>query len=584
MRPSRYAGNLRARRFGAAVLSVLFFWGGIGYADRLPPDPAEELRRALEAEADKAVIDSRIAALRTLGEMRRGLTAEWKEKTLKSRDLLAERFRNSAQAAIRDGDRASRLAAIVLVGEMGQSTAGTDTAVTGLAQGFVPDLAEIVRRGEPGLSEAAARSLGRIAFEPKVPVAVPALAELITAPAVSQRLAAAQAMTEMIQNLVQTSGLGKLGTRPDTAELARLGQAVVPAATKGLADADRAVRRRSMETIYVASGLLTRLGGARVTGLDGLLPPVAPERREMAPLMQALVEQAPALARALSDPDPEVRRLAGRTLENMAFAREQPQRGLSPAPPPPAKDGRTGSEKKPDGPSLGAGGEIELELMARLQAVAQAAGDDPLLPGLRKVLQAVIEAVADPDERVRLAVIDVLEALGPEAAPAVPALTAALGDRNRFVIWSAARALGRIGPTEHTPAAVSGLIRTLDYLDVDVRLAAVLALERLGPAARAAVPALAQSVRLPDPNLRMAALRALVGIGTDAQPALPAMAAAVADPDARVRRTAAESLGRFGVAARGAADALTRALDDGDADVRRAASDALLNVLPAGGR
>jgi HEAT repeat protein len=184
----------------------------------------------------------------------------------------------------------------------------------------------------------------------------------------------------------------------------------------------------------------------------------------------------------------------------------------------------------------------------------------------------------DTDVRARRGAIDVLEALGPAAAPAGAALVQALHDSDQFVRWAAARTLGKISPVQ-ADTAVPGLGRLLADLDLDVRLAAAMALERYGPAARAALPELIRAMRASDAELRVAAMRAVAVIGgVQAHAAIPALTDGVTDADSRVRQVAAEVLGNFGPAARKAVDALNQALQDTDPDVQRAAGEALLNI------
>src|SRR5439155_18365136 len=82
------------------------------------------------------------------------------------------------------------------------------------------------------------------------------------------------------------------------------------------------------------------------------------------------------------------------------------------------------------------------------QKPARPASSDPLLDCLQTLLPALANAVADPSAQVRLQAVEALETIGPDAAPDTPALEGALSDRNLFVRWAAARALGKIG---HNP-------------------------------------------------------------------------------------------------------------------------------------
>jgi HEAT repeat protein len=176
-----------------------------------------------------------------------------------------------------------------------------------------------------------------------------------------------------------------------------------------------------------------------------------------------------------------------------------------------------------------------------------------------------------------------------DAAPAVPAIIAALCDPYKFVRWAAARTLGEmaraqteVGKAPFDPSrAVPGLVRLLFDSDEDVRLTAAAGLEHYGPYAREAVPIVERFVGLGDPEMRIAILHTVEGIGTDAAPALAAVARELnirQEPDPRVRRIAAEVLGRFGRLAAPYEGALRQALSDYDESVRRAASAAMLSL------
>jgi HEAT repeat protein len=165
-----------------------------------------------------------------------------------------------------------------------------------------------------------------------------------------------------------------------------------------------------------------------------------------------------------------------------------------------------------------------------------------LFRGLSAALPALSQSLSDPEPEVRLAVVEVLETLDSDAAPAAGALTKALADPNVFVRWSAARALSNLDPKQAEMAVVP-LARVLFDPDFHARMAAAATLEKYGPPAKAAVPD-----------------------------------KALAHPDVRVRRAAAEALSRFGPLARDAEPALRRALDDREDVVRKAAAEALINL------
>lgn len=577
MRVSTTFGSLLAYFCG---VSILLAPTPVRARDRLPADPVEELTRALKTPTDTAAIEARLAAVRTLGDLRRALALDYKGETPKYRAQLILRFQEALRSSLKEGSVISRLAAITMVSELGVSVQGADPS-NALGQVFTKDLLELVKDSNPEISAAAARALGKVAPDSKE--ALDALGKLLDSANPRQRLAGVEALLEILQIHYDVAFTGsKQAIRVDTAQLSRVSTQVIPYAAKGLRLPEPEVRKRSAEAMHQASLTLARYIRRYSVDNPGTLELSASDRKLWAPLVQSLAEHADAVVHGLRDSDAEVRRLAARTLENMGSSREVLERPFVPAPAP-AKENR-GAAEPASGPKLGLLPAGELQLAAELQANAQAVGEDPLLPALRKSIPSLLKALEDPDVRVRLAALDMLETLGTEAVSATPTLNKLLGDPNKFVRWSAARTLGKIGVSPVAGQTADGLIKLLKDSDLDLQLTASLALEKLGPAMRSAVPALVEALHAPDANLRIAAMRALVGIGRDAEPALPEITAALADKDSRVRRTAAEALARFGPAARPAIGALSETLKDSDPDVRKAASDALLTIPTDAGR
>ena len=165
--------------------------------------------------------------------------------------------------------------------------------------------------------------------------------------------------------------------------------------------------------------------------------------------------------------------------------------------------------------------------------------------------------------------------LGREARAAVPALAAALRDRNDQVRWRAAEALGKLGPD--AAAAVPALVDALDRSDMLAQEAAK-ALGRMGGAARPAVSALASALTRDDVYLRREAAKALVKLGPDAEEAVPVLVEALRDKDRTVRAESCKVLGRIGPAARSAVPALKALLRDPDDLVRVQADEALRRI------
>jgi HEAT repeat protein len=121
--------------------------------------------------------------------------------------------------------------------------------------------------------------------------------------------------------------------------------------------------------------------------------------------------------------------------------------------------------------------------------------------------------MTDADPEVRQAVVKTLGEIGPLAAEGAPALLASVAAEEDSTTRPPGRdvleALAEIGPGV-TPALIDGLANA----SARVRLTAVLALKRLGSAAKAALPGLRKVLR-GDANetMKAAAADALRAIG-----------------------------------------------------------------------
>lgn len=139
--------------------------------------------------------------------------------------------------------------------------------------------------------------------------------------------------------------------------------------------------------------------------------------------------------------------------------------------------------------------------------------------------------------------VDALGQLGPDAAPAVPALAAAFRHPDDDVPRLVARTLAKIGP-----AAVPALKQSLSDPSQTVRRQAV---ESLGWIGQPAVGVLIEALQNDKPAVRLSAARALGRLGPDARDAVPALIQAVDDPDQEVRSAAGRALGRVGPGSEG---------------------------------
>lgn len=550
----------------------------------------------------------------------------------KVRAGLTERFVAGVQKALRTGQPGRQVAVANLVSETAASASDLPDERLVLFEGLAPladDLAKLTRSGNARVSAAAARALGQ--FPAKPDVVAGAMKDLLSGantPLIA-REAAADALVSLVQ-VVSTSqqvrpsepGVGTpAALRPKTFlgldTLGSVTAAVTPAAAAGLDDANVGVRRRSAQALRQAAATLafeTRLL-LPLSRRDDPDPPTerpwsaderknAAERRQdtaaktakLRPAFLAMSRQSAALLKAAQNSDPTVRQEARRTLEALAQARSilsQLKEG-----PPPLKPGDKGAARparrgailpvraeSADGaprplrlPAPG-GGAVQDEKKKREKDAPREDDSDELLAQLlRSVAQGLASSgFADPRAASRRAAYEALESSGDIAKQFIPQLITGLSDKDLFVRWIAARALGRLAPAS-ADTVVPALVKRLSDDDLDVRGAAARALGQYGPAAREAVPALGAIAEKGDAELRLIVLKSLEDIGTASAAALPNLGRALGDLDPRIRERAARLIGRFGPKARAYAPALQRLTGDPDPRVRREASAALLEV------
>ncbi len=180
----------------------------------------------------------------------------------------------------------------------------------------------------------------------------------------------------------------------------------------------------------------------------------------------------------------------------------------------------------------------------------------------------------EPDGQVRLSILDALAALGPGAAPAVPALVQTLrtdvGGRGEEALhqdYRSALALAAIGKP-----AVEGLRSLLKERKVNVRAEAIMALGRIGPDAAAAIPDLVQL--LGDKNERIAQ-DVCLALGRIGNLAVAPLIAATALADVSVRARAAASLGSLSSPTDLVQQAILKCARDQAPEVRAAAIESL---------
>lgn len=228
--------------------------------------------------------------------------------------------------------------------------------------------------------------------------------------------------------------------------------------------------------------------------------------------------------------------------------------------------------------------------------------------GLTQQVKGWVEALRDPQAPARWRAAAALWEIGPAAAAAAPALSAALLDSDPSVARAAAEALKRItggaADVAKRRPSVGGqtgssvppaLLAALEHGDGHAREEAATALGSLS-SPKLAVPPLVHALQDAEPAVRAAAAASLVQIGAalaaarepDATANRPvitglvaALAAALNDAAVVVRRRAARGLGQLGPAALGAIPRLIEALQDEDASVAHTAAFALESMVGA---
>lgn len=148
-----------------------------------------------------------------------------------------------------------------------------------------------------------------------------------------------------------------------------------------------------------------------------------------------------------------------------------------------------------------------------------------------------------------------LEKIGPDAAPAIPALSARIKDKDRGE--AALSALGAIGPR-----SIPILISALESSDWQIRWKAALVLSDTHADPEVLVPVFVKLLKDKDGVVRQAAAAGLRKPGSAAHKAVPALIEALKDPAGYARREAIDSLGWIGGEAQAAVPFLTRMLQE----------------------
>lgn len=360
------------------------------------------------------------------------LLAQSTENEASANEMLIASLRHN----LRQGSSAAAECTLEILGRMAERARASGEPLT-MVRTFAGNVADLVIMGPLSLRPLAARTLAQI--EPPVRVAVPALGELLRNGDPELRRAAADSFVLLIRN--ELNAVGPVFHPASRSELILAVRIVLPAVRAGLDDDRPEVRQRCLETIGLACSALTRLMDESVGNDDpSARRTLQAEYEELRPLLSALRDLGPVLEHFLHNDDPETRILTHKVLEELGVARDR--------------------------------------WLRRCAARREQADELVLAELLYDAVPKLAEELVHPDVRVRRSALDVLEMSGSLALPALPALTRAFHDRDRFVRWSAIRTVGKLGPSV-TPETRADLARMLRDPDVDLRKAAANALQQL---------------------------------------------------------------------------------------------------------
>lgn len=209
----------------------------------------------------------------------------------------------------------------------------------------------------------------------------------------------------------------------------------------------------------------------------------------------------------------------------------------------------------------------------RRAACADAARD----PSAVLLVDALCEALADPEPRVARAASDALASIGARDAEVGERLGAVLRRPGRDRRWWAAFTLARLGPPPIKLLPV--LIDTLEHPEGSVRWSAAKLLVELGRLEGEVLPVLLHFVASPErPAVRRMAIFCVRELAPDREESGRALLAASRDPDREIRRAALSALACLLEPGAPVRRRLREAADDADPATRHIAATALASL------
>ncbi|MDP6353700.1 MAG: HEAT repeat domain-containing protein [Planctomycetota bacterium] len=168
---------------------------------------------------------------------------------------------------------------------------------------------------------------------------------------------------------------------------------------------------------------------------------------------------------------------------------------------------------------------------------------------------------------------EALGRIGPDASVCVPALIAALKDKDRLVVEASIRSLGQLGSAANNP-----LLAFLNSEKGTARRDAIRALGGFSEEGAPAVPLLAKLLNT-DPETQAQCMQTLGMIGPKAASASRDIEVFLGHPNPDFRGAAAQALGRMGKGAAGALPRLMALAENDKADFVRAAAGQAIRLI-----
>ncbi len=339
----------------------------------------------------------------------------------------------------------------------------------------------------------------------------------------------------------------------------------VPTLINTLGDSETAVRNASIIA-------LSQIGEPSIAALTGAMTDGEVTKRWSAAYALNLVgtaKVAPALVVGLNDKDQRVRELATTGLTRMgkdavdalavaaknedAGMRQMAINALGVAARPEAVPALTIAIKDPD------------------PAVREAAVTALGYTGSDKAIAPLTDAITSEDLNLRAVAIPAFARLG---KPAIDALA----EISKHQQWQVRRAVVDSLGMMALPEVVPALNRMVPDQEPRVRVAAAMAIAKVGPAAKSSITPLVNNLGDANDEVRESAAIALARIAPGNDTAIPAIVKALREGDARTKAGASLAIARLGPLAPAAVDPLINALKDADQSVVTTARLALVKL------